>query len=294
MDERRARAAAEWRYEKLTWEEINEAVALGKVCILPCGSVEQHGPHLPLDVDIVCPTGIARGAGAAASGDLLVLPTVNYGYMGHVMDFPGTVNVDFEHYIHMVLDLTKSLAYHGFKKVILLNGHGSNMPNLDLVSRRHNLETDGECLLVAWWDLLKADPEFLPSWRESRYPGGCSHACELETSLYLYLDEENVRKDRVRTEFASYNLEGSPFLWNDLLGRSPAALISWTSSYSRTGVIGDPEKATREKGRLAYEEAVRQLVALARWFRRRPRDPRETKHSIPPTIPMPWGQQPAP
>ncbi len=60
-----SRAATEWRYEKLTWPEINDAVELGKVCILPCSAVEQHGPHLPLDVDVICPTEIARGTGRA-------------------------------------------------------------------------------------------------------------------------------------------------------------------------------------------------------------------------------------
>ena len=141
-----SRAATEYRYEKLTWPEINDAVDLGKVCIVPCGAVEQHGPHLPLDVDLVCPGGIAKGAGLAIPDKMLVLPIVAYGYTGHVMDFPGTINNDFEHFMHHVLDITKSLAYHGFKKIILLNGHGSNMPNLDLVARRTNLETDAECV----------------------------------------------------------------------------------------------------------------------------------------------------
>ena len=59
------RAETEYRYEKLTWPEINDAIELGKVCILPCGAVEQHGPHLPLDVDLICPTQIAPGAGRA-------------------------------------------------------------------------------------------------------------------------------------------------------------------------------------------------------------------------------------
>ena len=56
-----SRAATEYRYEKLTWPEINDAVELGKVCIVPCGAVEQHGPHLPLDVDLVCPDGHRHG-----------------------------------------------------------------------------------------------------------------------------------------------------------------------------------------------------------------------------------------
>jgi len=190
-----SRAATEFRYEKLTWPEINDAVDLRKVCIVPCGAVEQHGPHLPLDVDMVCPTGIAKGAGAIIPDKLLVLPTVCYGYTGHVMDFPGTINNHYTHFIEHVLDITKSLAYHGFKKILLLNGHGSNMPNLDLVARRTNLATDAECILAAWWNLLTVDKAFLPRWRESKFPGGCAHACELETSLYLFLDGGNVWSD---------------------------------------------------------------------------------------------------
>jgi creatinine amidohydrolase len=284
-----SRAATEYRYEKLTWPEINDAVELGKVCILPCGAVEQHGPHLPLDVDLVCPGGIAKGAGQTMADKLLVLPIVAYGYTGHVMDFPGTINNDFEHFIHHVLDITKSLAYHGFKKIILLNGHGSNWPNLDLVARRTNLETDAECILAAWWNLLTVDKSFMPRWRQSKFPGGCAHACELETSLYLHLAEEDVRKDKIKNGIISFNAEESLFNWIDLFGAGPATLISWTSSYSDTGVLGEAELATKEKGKEVYEEAVKQLVRFVTWFKDRSKDVRKDRHRKPPTIPMPWG-----
>lgn len=287
-----SRAATEYRYEKLTWPEINDAIDLGKVCVIPCGAVEQHGAHLPLDVDIVCPTGIARGAGGLVPERMLVLPTVSYGYTGHVMDFPGTINQHYEHFIAHVLDITKSLAYHGFKKILLLNGHGSNMPNLDLVARRTNLETDAECILTAWWSLLTVDKGFLPRWRESKFPGGCSHACELETSVYLHLDSDNVRHDQIKSGVISFNEEESPFNWVDLFGAGPAPLISWTSSYSETGVLGDAEKASAEKGRIAYEEAVKQLVRLVTWFKDRPKDRRRDRHRKKPTMPLPWGQRP--
>jgi creatinine amidohydrolase len=289
-----SRAATEYRYEKLTWPEINDAVELGKVCVVPCGAVEQHGPHLPLDVDIVCPQGIAYGAGREVPDKMLVLPPVWYGYTGHVMDFPGTINTHFETFIHQVLDIAKSLAYHGFKKIVLLNGHGSNMPNLDLVARRTNLETDAECILAAWWNLLTVDKSFMPRWRQSKFPGGCAHACELETSLYLYLDGDNVRKDRIKNGVISFNEEGSPFNWVDLLGAGPATIISWTSSYSETGVLGEAELATAEKGRQVYEEAVKQLVRFVTWFKDRPKDQRRDLHRRPPTMPMPWGQQSQP
>src|SRR5256714_14341074 len=261
-----SRAATEYRYEKLTWPEINDAVDLQKVCIVPCGAVEQHGPHLPLDVDLVCPTGIALGAGRQVPDKILVLPTVCYGYTGHVMDFPGTINNDFEHFMHHVLDITKSLAYHGFKKILLLNGHGSNMPNLDLVARRTNLETDAECILAAWWNLLTVDKSFLPRWRESKFPGGCAHACELETSLYMYLDGGNVRTDLIKSGEISFNTENNEFNWVDLFGAEPATLVSWTSSYSETGVLGEAELATAEKGRQADEEAVNKFVRLPSYF----------------------------
>lgn len=286
-----SRAATEFRYEKLTWPEINEAVALNKVCIIPCGAVEQHGPHLPLDVDLVCPGGIANGAGQRLRDKILVLPHIAYGYTGHVMDFPGTINTHYETFIRQVLDVTKSLAYHGFKKIILLNGHGSNMPNLDLAARRTNLETDAECVLVAWWLLLTVDKAFMPSWRESKFPGGCSHACELETSLYLYLDEENVRKDKIKSGTISFNDENNPFNWVDLLGAGPGSIISWTSSYSETGVLGDAELATKEKGERAYNEAVKQLCAFVDYFQKRPIDRRHKEQNPAPTMPIPWGQR---
>lgn len=287
-----SRAASEYRYEKLTWPEINDAIDLGKVCIVPCGAVEQHGPHLPLDVDIICPTEIARGAGRTIPDRMLVLPTVCYGYTGHVMDFPGTINNDFEHFMHHVLDITRSLAYHGFKKIVLLNGHGSNMPNLDLVARRTNLETDAECILVGWWNLLTVDKEFLPRWRESKFPGGCAHAGELETSLYLYLAGDDVRKDQIRNGTISFNEENSPFNWVDLFAAGPATIISWTSSYSETGVLGEAERATPEKGKQAYEEAVSQLVRFVSWFKDRPKDARRDRHRTAPSMPIPWKQRP--
>ena len=285
------RAATEHRYEKLTWPEINDAVEMNQVCIIPCGAVEQHGPHLPLDVDLVCPGGIAHGAGREMPAQILVLPTVAYGYTGHVMDFPGTINTHYETFIKQVLDITKSLSYHGFKKIVLLNGHGSNMPNLDLVARRTNLETNSECILAAWWKLLTVDPEFLPSWRESQFPGGCSHAGELETSLYLYLAEEDVRKDKIKSGTIKMNDEKNPFNYVDLFGAGPATLVSWTSSYSETGVLGDAEKGSKEKGERAYQEAVMQLCRFVTYFQERPADKRHREQRHPRTMAIPWGQR---
>jgi creatinine amidohydrolase len=285
------RAATEYRYEKLTWQDINDTVEMGKLCIVPVGAIEQHGHHLPLDMDVVAPTEIARTVGKAMPEKILVLPTVPYGYTAHVMDFPGTINADFEHFIHYVLDITKSLAYHGFKKIILLNGHGSNMPNLDLVARRTNLETTAECVALSWWMLLTVDKEFLPRWRQSRFPGGCAHACELETAVYLYLDGDDVRTELNQSEIASHNLQ-SEFNWIDLFGAGIAPIVTWTSTYTESGVCGESELATAEKGREAFEEAVKQLARLVEFFHARPMGLRQDHHRRTPEMPVPWRLRP--
>jgi creatinine amidohydrolase len=283
--------APSYCYAKLTWPEVNEAVAAGKVPVIPVGSIEQHGPHLPLDVDCVLPTGVAYAAAELAPERILVLPTIPHGYTAHVMDYPGTINIHYQHFIETVLDVVKSLAYHGFKKIVLLNGHGSNMPNLDLVARRANLETDAECVFCAWWSLLTVDKEFMPRWRESQFPGGCAHACELETSAYLYLDGENVRREQARDGRITFNEEGSDFHWIDLFAAGPAPLTTWTSTYVGDGTAGAAHLATAEKGKAAVEEAAKQLARLVTEFAARPKSPRVDHHLTLPTMPVPWEQE---
>jgi creatinine amidohydrolase len=136
------------------------------------------------------------------------------------------------------------------------------------------------------------DKDFMPRWRQSKFPGGCAHACELETSLYLYLDGDHVRKELIKNGEISFNQEDSPFMWVDLFQAGPATVISWTSSYSESGVLGEAELATAEKGRQAYEEAVKQLTRFITWWKDRPKDQRRDRHRRPPTMPLPWGQQP--
>ena len=286
--------AEPWRYEKLTWPEINDAIAVERVVVCPVGSTEQHGPHLPLDVDVVCPCGIAAAAARRIPEEVLVMPPFVHGYAAHVMDFPGTTNIHWKHFIDCIVDIGASLAYHGFKKIVFLNGHGSNAPNLDLAARRVNLETDAECIACSWWHLLTVDPAFLPGWRESRFPGGIAHACELETSVYLYLDEDNVRKERIVDGEIAYHRYGSDFRYTDLFGHGPGTPVSWTASYSDSGVLGQATLATREKGGRAVEEAARQLARMLAEFRALPQPPRGDHHGVAPSMPMPWGQGAAP
>lgn len=281
---------AQYRYELLTWPEINEAVRQEKVIVLPVGSVEQHGHHLPLDVDFKTVTQVCLAAGAQAPAEMLIMPTVNYGYCHHVMDFPGTINIEPETFVRFLLDITRSVAYHGFKRIIVINGHGSNQPLVEQVGRQTNLQTDAVCCSVGWWQL--AADYWNNEVRTSVIPGGCAHACEMETSVYLYMDGENVRTDRVRgalPEFMTKVPDGEKWQWVDVMaGAGPAAIIEWTSSYSETGSFGEPEKATEEKGRLMFERSAERLVEMVRWFKARPPMPRREHHDTRPTFPLPF------
>jgi len=279
----------QFRYELLTWPEINDAVALNKVVVLPVGATEQHGHHLPLDVDTKLVSAVAYEAARRAPEEMLVLPPVPYGYTHHVMDFPGTINIEPSTFIKFLLDVTRSVAYHGFKRILIVNGHGSNHHLIEQVGRQTILQTDALCLTVSWWHLMAE--YWNREVRTSVIPGGCAHACELETSVYLHLDGAQVRTDRIMDTLPEFlALPGEP-RWHyvDLIDSSPAAIVEWTSTYTPTGVIGQPQQATAEKGRLALEHSVIQLVELIRWFRKRPAPPRRDRHAVPPTFPLPFG-----
>ena len=276
----------QYRFDELTWPEVNEAIEMGKIPIIPTGSVEQHGHHLPLKVDHLCANAVATEAARLRPEVSLVLPPVSYGYVHHVMDFPGTLNIHFEHFIQYVLDICKSLAYHGFKKMVIVNGHGSNAPLVDLVARRLVVETDAHCAFCNWWQLLKVDPDFDSKWRESVFPGGCSHAGELETSMLLHLAPESVRSGKIKSEIAKTNKVGSKFIWTDLFAKGPIGMVEWTSQYTDSGVMGEAEKATAEKGKIVFEEASRNLADFLAEYHARKIEPRTPHQAQPPTIPL--------
>ena len=274
-------------YEELTWSEVNEAVAASRIPLLPVGTTEQHGPHLPLKIDRWSSTSICNEAARRASQRLLVMPPISYGYTSHVMDFPGTITIHHETFIRYVVDVLKSLAYHGFKKIIMINGHGSNRQPLELAGRRAMLETDAWVAMASWWDLTRADPEFMDTWRESFFPGGCSHAGEAETSLALHLDPAVVRMDQAVDVVTDTAAQESKYHWVDLFGAAPVKMDGWTSTYTDDGTQGAPTVATAAKGRALFEEAVGNLVEFAEEFAARRFKARVDHHATAPTIPPP-------
>jgi creatinine amidohydrolase len=187
------------------------------------------------------------------------------------MDMPGTIDIAVEHLLHFVLDITRSVAHHGFKRILLADGHGSNMPVLDLVARRTILETEALCGVFIWPSLVA---DTIASIRESGL-GGMAHACELETSVYLYLDPARVQMDLAQKEIA---LPQTKFTWMDLMKGSPVLLMDHWTRFSKSGVSGDPTLASKEKGAKVFEAVVSALMELVKTFQAYDRGERVDNH----------------
>jgi creatinine amidohydrolase len=265
------KAATEYRYNRLTWAEMNDAIAMQKVILLPTGSTEQHGRHLPLDVDVFLAESVCLEVGRRAPDKVLVLPPLAYGLNRHHIDFPGTIHIEPDVFIAFGLNITKSVAYHGFKKILLVNGHGSNTPLIDLIARKTVLETDSLCAALAYASL--AMEEFM----KVKDTEVMAHADEFETSLYLHLAPERVQMDKAGKDddvagkyMSSDSMYTFPVRFNDYWGR-------WTD----LGVHGDATTATAEKGKVIFEAAVSAMVELVTEWQAWPIAERQDQHTNP-------------
>ncbi len=270
-------AADEYSYNRLTWPEMNEAIALGKVVLLPVGSTEQHGRHLPLDVDVFLAETVCLEVGRRAPDRVLVLPPVAYGLNLHHIDFPGTIHIEPEVFIAFCLNITKSVAYHGFKKILLVNGHGSNTPLVDLVARKTILATHSLCAAVNYYSLA------MEAFARVQETPVVAHADEFETSLYLYLAPERVQMQNAQAggdvvgKYMSSDSTSPYVRLNDYWGR-------WT----QVGVHGDPTAASAEKGKAIFEAAVARLGEVVDEWRAWPLAERHDQHAGPVQSDIRW------
>ena len=198
-----------YRYDELTWPEMREAIGRGPVVMLPFGTVEDHGPHLPLCTDNTILEAICQETARRAAGDVLLMPLVAYGLDEHHMDFPGAVTVDIETLVRYVADVAISAARHGFSHLLIVNGHGSNAPIADLAARKVVLETGAVCGAMspnAAIDPTLAEPT-LSEMRRSE-PGGVGHAGEFETALMLHLRPDLVQMEQAVKEMGQVKKKG--------------------------------------------------------------------------------------
>jgi creatinine amidohydrolase len=223
---------ADVRLADLRWPDLRDR---RPSLLVPLGSCEQHGPHLPLGTDAVLATAIAERVAAGAGGDLVAAPVVAYGASGEHAAFPGTLSIGCEALEHLLVELVRSADH--FAGVVLVNGHGGNRePVAGAVAR---LLAEGRRVL-AWWPQVA---------------GGDAHAGRTETSLLLAVDPGAVRADLAEPG-ATERLE---VLWPRLRTEGVAAV-------SGNGVLGDPRGASAAEGACVLDQLVRDCAgAVAAW-----------------------------
>ncbi len=270
-------AREEYRYNRLTWAEMNDAITMQKLVILPTGSTEQHGRHLPIDVDLLLCETISLEVGKRSNGNVLVLPAIPYGLNMHHIDFPGTIHIEPDVFMAFCLNVTKSVAYHGFEKILIVNGHGSNVPMVDLVARKTTLETNSLAAACHYFWLC------IEEFRKIKDTEVIAHADEFETSLYLHL-----AADRVQMDWAGAD--------DDVMGQymssdstTPYARFNdYWSRWTDLGVHGDARTATAEKGEVIFETAVTRMIELVDEFRAWPIADRRSYHTNPVQSQIRW------
>lgn len=263
-----------WNWEHHTWPELKQRAVQDPqpVVILTIGSVEQHGHHLPLDVDNYLVRRVVERAAERVPDQVLVLPHLPYGYEEHHLDFPGTISITNQVLEQFCYELLRSAAHHGFKRLLIADGHGSNLPILNYVARRVTLDTPALCGAFIWAALVAEEAR---TERDSPYPGGVAHACELETSAYLALNPHIPDMSLAVKDMHEYP---SAFHWQDLSGGGPLQFMDFFSRISHTGVCGDATVATREKGERWLGLTVDRLVKLIGEFQAWEDRPRVDHH----------------
>lgn len=230
----------------------------GSVLVVPVGSIEQHGDHLPVATDTILVDAVASLGAERVAEDLpvLVTPTLWSGFSPHHLAFGGTLSLDFETMLHVVEDLADSALENGFDALLLLNGHGGNSSLVGGATSTVGIEhPDVEVLGLNYFSLAAS---FIDDIRESD-TGGMSHAGEFETSLMLHLRPELVQLDRAEAPYLDepYDLGVS-----DLMEGASLSVYRSFEAYTDSGAIGDPHLATSEKGAEIYDRLGDELADL--------------------------------
>ncbi|MBW2340807.1 MAG: creatininase family protein, partial [Deltaproteobacteria bacterium] len=233
------------QFAAFSWAEVSEMERENKIILIPLGSTEQEGTHLPIGVDTYVAEEIAQEV-AKETGSL-VGPTLPVGYSEWFLEFPGTISLKMETFTQVIREYCSSLVHHGFRKFIFVNGHGGNSPGVDVVARELKLNHDVEIAMVQIWKLANSLAKDIPDLKENVF----RHAGEIMTSLMLYLHPDTVGMERARVEYVKTNKPS--FTAKSSLGPAEFRGVEINLYYkannlTESGIMGDPLAATAEKG----------------------------------------------
>jgi creatinine amidohydrolase len=241
-------------------EIVEVADADGSVLVLPVGSIEQHGHHLPVATDTILVDAVAALGAERVADDVPVLvgPTLWAGYSPHHVPFGGTLTLSFETMLEVVEEIGRAALSNGFDALLLLNGHGGNKPLVEAAtSTVGEAHPDAEVLGLTYFDLAAA---FVDEVRDGDV-GGMAHGGEFETSLMLHLRPGLVREDSMDAPNMDEPYDRAT---QDLLVGGPLSVYRGFDEYSESGAIGDPTVASAEKGERIYDRLGDEFEAVLR------------------------------
>lgn len=236
-------------WEEMSWPEIQERLHRMDTAILPCGAIEQHGPHLPVDVDYFDARWMAmQVAKNCKSPKPFVLPAIPYGVSYHHSEFKGTISVTNRALSRLIYDIGVNLAQSGIKKLVILNGHGDNKPTLTYAAQMINRDTrifvcveTGETSDVDLYNLIDTHNDI--------------HAGEIETSTTLFNRPHLVDMSKAVDE--TLDLENK---YLDFTGDRGVSWYVHTQRISKSGVMGNAKKGTAEKGEMMWKIMIDKMT----------------------------------
>lgn len=235
--------------EEMTWEEAKQKFKSTDIAILPVGSIEQHGPHLPLSTDAFDAYWIAKEvAKKVASPKPVVLPPINYGVSYHHLAFPGTISISPITLAETVYEIGCSIVRYGVRKLLIINGHGGNKGALTCGAQKLSYEKNIKVFIDSGEIITGEEGQIVET------PGDV-HSGEYETSTTLANREKLVLKNKIRKPELKFQ---SSYLRFDSKN-----CIPWmfkTDEITNTGVMGDPTKASKIKGEKLWKIRILHLV----------------------------------
>ena len=244
--------------ERMKWPEI-DALDRANVLVVCCiGALEQHGLHLPMGTDYMIGSELLRRLEEQNPSQLLCLPALWLGCSDHHMGFAGTITAPIQLIIQTIQHVASSIRSHGFQRMLFLNTHGGNRASLSCsIQDLGRLFPDLTAVGATYWEVASAELEKL---RASDF-GGMGHACELETSLILAIDDTLVDRSRTRPDGV---MAKSCFTCADMLHPPAVTVYKSISDMSENGCVGDPTVASAEKGRQMFDVITDRLAYLCR------------------------------
>jgi creatinine amidohydrolase len=245
--------------EDMTWEELSEVLKETDIVIVPVGSTEQHGPHLPLAADTIQVVELAKRTVSrfAADGVKMVAgPTIPFGVAPYHMPFPGTITLSADTLKAVITDVCKSLYRHGFRRFVLLLGHGGNYAVMQVAAQELVVDLpQSKVVFLNWLPALESRyPEFLLSGKSE------GHSGEGETARVLLTHPNLVQMNRARVYYSKEadeaESEDHPLMGGGIF----QATRDW-KEVTPYGSVGNPTLATPETGEKAYDVIVDWITA---------------------------------